>query len=255
MRSEVAAEVGDRVVARDLSKTYRLGEPVRLEATIRRVLRRSLAPQRFEALDHVNFNVRSAECFGIVGTNGSGKSTILQIMAGITMPSGGTMDIGGRVLPLLAVGAGFHGELTGRENSLLFGTILGVKRDVIESSYDAIAAFAELERHFDTPLKRYSSGMASRLSFAIAMLFPADVYCFDEVLAVVDGEFRDRCLKEISALVDRGRTVIFISHDLNQVNELCDRVLWMDNGRVRALGETAGVLDEYATVHHQAAPD
>jgi ABC-type polysaccharide/polyol phosphate transport system ATPase subunit len=156
------------------------------------------------------------------------------------------MRVRGTVLPLLAVGAGFHLELTGRENSFLFGTILGLDRRVIESKLDAVAAFAELERHFDTPLKRYSHGMQSRLCFAIAMLFPAAIYCFDEVLAVVDGEFKERCLNEVRTLVGGGATVFFISHDLDQVASLCDRVMWLDGGEVREIGATGEVVERYS---------
>jgi ABC-type polysaccharide/polyol phosphate transport system ATPase subunit len=199
----------------------------------------------FEALRGVSFETYSGECFGIVGTNGSGKSTVLQVLAGITLPTSGSMVVRGTVLPLLAVGAGFHIELTGRENSFLYGTILGLERSVIESKLEDIAAFAELERHFDTPLKRYSSGMQSRLCFAIAMLFPANIYCFDEVLAVVDGEFKDRCLREVRTLAAAGATVFFISHDLDQVAALCDRVMWLENGELVEVGDTDSVVERY----------
>lgn len=234
------------VVATELAKTYRLGELLRMEAVLRALLRRDRGRQAFDALRGVSFETYPGECFGIVGSNGSGKSTVLQILAGITLPSSGSMTVRGTVLPLLAVGAGFHLELTGRENSFLFGTILGLDRRVIESKLDAIAAFAELERHFDTPLKRYSHGMQSRLCFAIAMLFPAAIYCFDEVLAVVDGEFKERCLNEVRTLVARGATVFFISHDLDQVVSLCDRVMWLDGGELREIGATGEVVDRYA---------
>jgi len=199
-----------------------------------------------EALCGVDFTVQRADSFGIVGTNGSGKSTVLQILAGTILPTGGKMEVHGRVLPLLAVGTGFHPELTGTENVRLFAASLGIPRDVIESRMDAVAEFAELERHMDTPIKRFSSGMLSRLSFAIAMQFPADIYVFDEVLAVVDGEFQHRCLAEIRNLHAQGRTVIFVSHSLDQVAEVCQRVMWLDGGRVRELGPTDGVLDDYA---------
>jgi ABC-2 type transport system ATP-binding protein len=240
------------VVADDVSKTYRLGEYLRLEGTIRTILRRAREPEQFEALRGVSFEAYAGECFGIVGTNGSGKSTVLQVMAGITLPTRGEMRVRGTVLPLLAVGAGFHLELTGRENSFLFGTILGLDRDLINSKLDDIARFGELERHFDTPLKRYSSGMQSRLCFAIAMLFPAAIYCFDEVLAVVDGEFKERCLQEIRTLAGAGGTVFFISHDLDQVRTLCDRVLWLEQGVVRELGAPSEILDRYE--RHTARP-
>jgi ABC-type polysaccharide/polyol phosphate transport system ATPase subunit len=233
------------VVARDLSKTYQLGELLRLETTLRALVRRGPERTTFEALRAVNFEARQGECFGIVGTNGSGKSTVLQVVAGVTCPTSGSVAVRGTVLPLLAVGAGFHHELTGRENSFLYGTILGLERHVIESKLDDIAVFAELERHFDTPLKRYSHGMQSRLCFAIAMLFPANVYCFDEVLAVVDGEFKDRCLDEVSSLAAAGSTVFFVSHDLELVVSLCDRVMWLQDGEVREIGDPERVVERY----------
>src|SRR3712207_4602074 len=133
------------------------------------------------------------------------------------MPSAGEATVRGMVLPLLSVGTGFHPELTGRENVRLFGASLGVKPAAVEERMDAVGAFAEIERHMDTPVKRFSSGMVSRLSFSIAMSFPADIYVFDEVLAVVDDEFRSRCLAEIKRLHAQGRTVIFVSHDLEQI--------------------------------------
>lgn len=234
------------VLAKDLSKTYQLGELLRMEATLRAVLRRGSERSTFEALRGVSFEAYPGERFGIVGTNGSGKSTVLQILAGITCPTSGSMTVRGTVLPLLAVGAGFHHELTGRENSFLYGTILGLDRRVIENKLDDIAVFAELERHFDTPLKRYSHGMQSRLCFAIAMLFPASVYCFDEVLAMVDGEFRDRCLAEVTALAEAGSTVFFVSHDLDQVAGVCDRVMWLQDGEVRDIGHPEDVVSRYS---------
>jgi ABC-type polysaccharide/polyol phosphate transport system ATPase subunit len=233
------------VVATDLSKTYQLGELLRLETTLRALVRRGSERTTFEALRAVNFEARQGECFGIVGTNGSGKSTVLQVVAGVTCPTSGSVAVRGTVLPLLAVGAGFHHELTGRENSFLYGTILGLARNVIESKLDDIAVFAELERHFDTPLKRYSHGMQSRLCFAIAMLFPANIYCFDEVLAVVDGEFKDRCLDEVSSLAAAGSTVFFVSHDLELVASLCDRVMWLQNGEVHEIGDPELVAERY----------
>jgi ABC-type polysaccharide/polyol phosphate transport system ATPase subunit len=246
-----AATVTPRISAMRVSKTYRLGEHLRLATTLARLARRGPSVEGFEALQDVSFDVYPGECFGFVGSNGSGKSTVLHVMAGITLPSSGSMLVRGRVLPLLAVGAGFHLELTGRENTVLFGTILGLDRRVIEDKIADIAAFAEVERHFDTPLKRYSSGMQSRLSFAIGMLFPADIYCFDEVLAVVDGEFRDRCLAEIGRLSASGQSVVFVSHDLDQVGQLCDRVAWIDRGRIREAGEPQEVLDRYARHQHE----
>jgi lipopolysaccharide transport system ATP-binding protein len=242
------------VIAAGLSKHYRLGEHRSLGRSLNRLRRRSApALPMLNALSDVDFTIRRGESFGVVGTNGSGKSTVLQILAGTTLPTAGRIVVRGRVLPLLAVGTGFHPELTGRENVTLFGSSLGVPQAAIGDRMDAVAAFGELERHMDTPVKRYSSGMVSRLSFSIAMQFPADIYVFDEVLAVVDGEFRARCLDEIKGLHARGRTVIFVSHDLDLVAEVCDTVMWMKNGSVERIGPTDEVLHDYARDLGEAA--
>jgi ABC-type polysaccharide/polyol phosphate transport system ATPase subunit len=192
------------------------------------------------------------ESIGLVGTNGSGKSTFLQILAGTVVPTHGMMRVYGRVMPLLAVGQGFHPELTGRENVTLFASSLGIPRRVIESQMDAVTAFAELERHMDTPVKRFSSGMTSRLSFSVAMQFPADIYIFDEVLAVVDGEFQERCLEAIKGLHRGGRTVVFVSHHADQVTDVCERVVWLEKGVVRSDGPTSEVLPAYEHAHGAA---
>ena len=239
------------IAASGLSKSYRLGELHSLQHTINHLLHRrhlSYEPP-FKALDGLDFTVRRGESFGIVGTNGSGKSTLLQILAGTTLPTAGSMTVEGRVLPLLAVGTGFHPELTGRENVTLFAASLGVPRGAIGERIDKVAEFAEIEQHMDTPVKRFSSGMTARLSFSIAMQFPADIYVFDEVLAVVDGEFQARCLAEISHLHSSGRTVIFVSHDLEQVAEVCQRLMWLEKGKLRRIGTTSEVLDDYTQVH------
>jgi ABC-type polysaccharide/polyol phosphate transport system ATPase subunit len=242
------------IVASGISKSYQLGELHSLQQTVKHLARRHAASAgpALDALRDLDFTVRRGEAFGIVGTNGSGKSTVLQILAGTILPTGGSLTVQGRVLPLLAVGTGFHPELTGRENVTLFASSLGVPRKAISDRIGAVAEFAELDRHMDTPTKRFSSGMLSRLSFAIAMQFPADIYVFDEVLAVVDGEFQARCLVEISRLQRGGRTVIFVSHDLDQVAEICQRVMWLERGQLRNLGPAPEVLETYAHVHAAA---
>ena len=226
--------------ARQALPARRAPEPA--SARCRRLLRPRAGRRGpgLEALVDVDFTVWRGEALGIVGTNGSGKSTLLQILAGTTLPTSGVMRVHGRVLPLLAVGLGFHPELTGRENVTLFASSLGIPAADDRVAHGRVTAFAELERHMDTPVKRFSSGMISRLSFAIAMQFPADIYVFDEVLAVVDGEFQARCLAEIKGLHAEGRTVIFVSHNLDQVAEVCERVIWLENGRVSAEGPVGG---------------
>jgi lipopolysaccharide transport system ATP-binding protein len=239
------------VSATGLSKHYRLGELHSLQRTMKRLLRNPEADNGsgLEALSGVDFAILRGEAVGLVGANGSGKSTLLQLLAGTTLPTSGVMRVQGRVLPLLAVGLGFHPELTGRENVTLFAASLGIPRATIETRMDRVTAFAELERHMDTPLKRFSSGMVSRLCFAIAVQFPADIYVFDEVLAVVDGEFQARCLGEIKKLHSEGRTVIFVSHNIQQIDQVCERVIWLEDGTIRATGPTVGILDAYVRTH------
>jgi ABC-type polysaccharide/polyol phosphate transport system ATPase subunit len=232
--------------ASGLGKTYQLGERLRLGGALTRRLRGQPLHQRpLEALADITLDVPPGTCLGIVGTNGSGKSTLLQIISNTVVPTRGSLVVRGRVLPMLSIGAAFHGELTGRENVLLQGAILGIPRRVALERVDDIMHFAGLDDHVDTPLKRYSSGMQSRLSFAIGMRFPADIYIFDEVLAVVDGAFRDTCLEEIERMARSGPTVLFVSHDLDQVTRLCDMTLWLDGGRMRELGPTGEVVARY----------
>jgi lipopolysaccharide transport system ATP-binding protein len=245
------------VAAKGLEKDFRLGEHRNLRMTVRRLLRRSdpSAAPPFRALSGIDLTVYRGEALGLVGMNGSGKSTLLQILAGTTLPTQGAMRVHGLVIPLLAVGLNFHPELTGRENVTLFASSIGIPRKIIESRMDAVTEFAELEQHMDTPVKRFSSGMTSRLSFAIAMQFPADIYIFDEVLAVVDGEFQERCLEAINGLHAEGRTVIFVSHHPDQVADVCERVVWMESGTVRDDGPTSEILQAYEHAHGGGDPN
>ncbi len=254
MRGHGDGMLGLAIHAEGLSKHYRLGELHSLSGTMTRILRprAAAAAAGLEALVEVDLTVRRGEALGVAGTNGSGKSTLLKILAGTTLPTSGTMRVRGRVLPLLAVGQNFHPELTGRENVTLFASSLGIPRDAIFAGMDEVTEFAELERHMDTPVKRFSDGMSSRLSAAIAMQFPADIYVFDEVLAVVDREFQVRCIEAIKRLNRRGSTIIFVSHNSQQVAEVCKRVVWLDSGRVRDDGAPGDVLDAYAHAHGRA---
>jgi lipopolysaccharide transport system ATP-binding protein len=165
------------------------------------------------------------------------------------MQDTGTIEVRGRLIPLLEVGAGFHPELTGRENVALLGTILGLSGAEIRAEMDRIAEFAGVERHLDTPIKRYSLGMQARLSFATAVCFPADTYVFDEVLAVVDESFREKCAEELARLNGDGRTIVFMSHDLGLVRSICSTGMWLDRGRIRLRGE----IDEVATAYASGA--
>ena len=238
--SELAIEV------RDLRKSYVLGEELSLRRSLETVLRlRRGKLDTIDALHGVTFSVERGSFFGIVGSNGSGKSTLTQIMAGITVPTGGSVQIRGQLLPLLEVGAGFHQDLTGRENVQLLGAILGLEPEAVRDSMPRVAEFSGVERYLDTPLKRYSSGMQARLSFAAAICFPSDIYVFDEVLAVVDDSFREQCIEELNKIHAAGKTILFMSHDLDLVTSVCSTGMWLEKGHVRAVGDIAEVGAAY----------
>jgi lipopolysaccharide transport system ATP-binding protein len=228
-----------------VGKSYGLGEELSLQHTLSTLVRRQSEQDRFWALSDVSFEVGRGEFFGIVGTNGSGKSTLTQVISGIAMQDTGRVEVWGRLIPLLEVGAGFHPELTGRENVELLGTILGLSAGAIRAEMDRIAEFAGVERHLDTPLKRYSTGMGARLSFATAVCFPADIYVFDEILSVVDDSFREQCAEQLARLNAEGRTIIFMSHDLDLVKGVCSTGMWLDRGHVRLRGDIADVATAY----------
>ena len=238
------------VQAAGLGKNYLLGEELSLQHTLRTLTRRSASTTGLWALRDVTFDVPRGAFFGIVGSNGSGKSTLTQIVSGMTAPSTGRVRVWGRVLPLLEVGTGFHGDLTGRENVVLLGAVLGLSPAEVHAQLPRIIDFASVRSHIDTPLRRYSSGMQARLSFATAICFQADTYIFDEVLAVVDDSFRERCVDELRRLNQAGCTVIFMSHDLNLVAGLCKTGMWLEQGTVRKAGDMEDVAAAYSSDSH-----
>lgn len=197
------------------------------------------------ALKDVSFDVKQGEVLGIIGRNGAGKSTLLKILSRITQPTSGRAVIHGRVASLLEVGTGFHPELTGRENIYLNGTILGMTKREVDSKLDQIIAFAEIERFIDTPVKRYSSGMYVRLAFAVAAHLEPEILLVDEVLAVGDTAFQNKCLKKMDDVARTGRTVLFVSHNLTAVRNLCSQALMLANGRVYERDETQRVVEHY----------
>lgn len=208
-------------------------------------------PSHFWALKDVSFSVEPGEVVGIIGRNGAGKSTLLKILSRITKPTSGHATVYGRVGSLLEVGTGFHPELTGRENVYLNGAILGMRQAEITRKFDEIVAFAEVEKFLDTPVKHYSSGMYVRLAFAVAAHLDPEILFVDEVLAVGDVAFQRKCLGKMDNVAKGGRTVVLVSHQLNQLRRLCTQSLWIDNGQVRAQGPTQTVIGAYET--HMAA--
>ena len=210
--------------------------------------------EQFWALKNVSFEVKQGEIIGIIGRNGAGKSTLLKILSRITEPTQGRVTLRGRVASLLEVGTGFHPELTGRENIFLNGAILGMTRSEIRTKFDEIVAFAEVEKFLDTPVKHYSSGMYVRLAFAVAAHLEPEILLVDEVLAVGDVEFQKKCLGKMEGVVREGRTVLFVSHQIAAVNQLCRRIVWLDKGTVFDYGETDTVLPKYLSTGLSDAP-
>jgi ABC-type polysaccharide/polyol phosphate transport system ATPase subunit len=236
-----------------LSKQYSLGRPLGGYTTLREVLAsgvgralgRGVTPDSIWALEDVSFTVDQGDALGVVGHNGAGKTTLLKILSRITRPTSGRSLTRGRVGSLLDVGTGFHPELNGRENIYFNGSVLGMKRREIDRHFDEIVDFAGLERFLETPIKRFSWGMWLRLAFAVAAHVETDVMLVDEVLAVGDARFRQRCLGKMSELGREGRTVVFVSHDLGAITQLCRRALWVEHGRIRADGPSDQVVDRY----------
>ena len=201
--------------------------------------------EEFWALKDISFQIKRGDRVGILGRNGAGKSTLLKVLSRITEPTTGRIKIAGRVASLLEVGTGFHPELTGRENIFLNGAILGMSRREIQRNFDAIVDFAEVEKFLDTPVKRYSSGMYVRLAFAVAAHLQSEILIVDEVLAVGDAQFQKKCLGKMSDVAADGRTVLFVSHNMGAIRNLCSSALWLDNGNLLKAGETAKIVNEY----------
>jgi lipopolysaccharide transport system ATP-binding protein len=207
--------------------------------------------ETFWALEDVSLQVHEGEVLGLIGRNGAGKTTLLKILSRITRPTTGWAQIHGRVRSLLEVGTGFHGELSGRENAYLSGSILGMPKREIDRKFDEIVAFADIEKFIDTPVKHYSSGMYVRLAFAVAAHLEPEILLVDEVLAVGDLNFQKKCLGKMGDVARHGRTVVLVSHQLNQIRRLCHRVVWVDGGHVRMNGAAQEVVSSYESAMAQ----
>src|ERR1700722_2458037 len=207
--------------------------------------REASGPRYIWAMRNVSFDLQEGEVLGLIGRNGAGKTTLLKILSRVTQPTEGSVDIRGRIGSLLEVGTGFHLELTGRENTYLNGAILGMGKKEIERKFDEIVAFAEVADFIDPPLKHYSSGMQMRLAFAVAANLDPETLLIDEVLAVGDLVFQKKCLGKMSEIASGGRTIVFVSHQLNQIRRLCEKVIWLDQGMIFQSGPTALITGAY----------
>jgi ABC-type polysaccharide/polyol phosphate transport system ATPase subunit len=219
--------------------------PDTLRETFAHLFRKRTSYYDFEALKGISFSVADGESVGIIGRNGAGKSTLLRVIAGVYRPSAGVVQISGKVAPLIELGAGFHPDLTGRENIILNGLLLGLSKREVRKREDKIIAFAELGEFIDSPVKQYSSGMFMRLGFAVATEVDPDILLMDEILAVGDGAFQQRCLERIDTFHRQGKTIFMVSHGSGNIRKFCQRALWIDDGVLRADGPADEVIARY----------
>lgn len=211
-----------------------------------KMIKRELRFQEFWALKNVSFELKEGERLGILGLNGAGKSTLLKTIAGVLKPTEGSISIKGKIVPLLELGAGFDPQYTGRENIYLYGAVLGYSRAFLDEKYDEIVEFSELGDFIDVPIKNYSSGMKARLGFAIATVVEPEILILDEVLSVGDAKFRKKSEKKIMSMFDKGVTVLFVSHSLEQVKRLCDKAIILEHGKIIASGDIDTVSKIYS---------
>ncbi len=236
-----------------VSKRFQLAEGRSLREFVPALFRGKAFTEPFYALRDVTFQISRGETVGIIGRNGSGKSTALKLMAGVMAPTAGEVRVRGRVSPLIELGAGFHPDLTGRENVHLNGSILGMSSREIDEQFDSIVDFAELREFIDTPVKRYSSGMYVRLGFSVAVHSNPQILLVDEVLSVGDAFFQEKSLAKMHEFKARGVTIVVVSHSVELVTQFCDRAIWLDHGRIMADGPAAEVAQRYKESAHYVA--
>ncbi len=210
---------------------------------------KSMRKSSFTALKNIDLEISSGETIGIIGNNGAGKSTILGLFAGVLKPTSGQINIEGRVAPLLELGAGFHLELSGRENILLNGVLLGMLKEEVKEKTDSIIAFSELEEFIDQPIRTYSSGMLARLGFSVAVHCNPEILLVDEVLAVGDQDFQKKCIEKMLEFKKSGKTIVIVSHNVEEIRRVCDRVIWIEDKKIRLIDESEKVLDEYVSLN------
>jgi len=222
-------------------------EPINsLKEIFTSAVQKKLKFNEFLALDNVTFDVKKGETIGLIGNNGAGKSTMLKIISGILKPTSGSIVTHGSIVPMLELGSGFDLELTGKENIFLNGAILGYTEDYLKKKYQEIVVFSELDKFIDMPIRNYSSGMMARLAFSIASVVQPEILIVDEILSVGDASFQEKSLSRMKELMSGGATVLFVSHDINKIKEMCNRVVWLEKGKVVRFGPAQEVCDEYS---------
>ena len=236
------------IEAADVSMRFRMNSDriLSLKEFVTTAMRGKLQYQEFTALDHVSFQVKRGETMGLIGRNGAGKSTMLKIISGILKPTEGSLVCRGNVVPMLELGSGFDLDLTGRENIFLNGAILGYSEEFLNAKYDEIVEFSELGTFIESPIRNYSSGMLARLAFSVAAVVQPEILIVDEILSVGDAAFQEKSKKRMLELMGGGTTVLFVSHSLEQIREMCREVVWLEHGRVKEQGRTKDICDAYA---------
>jgi ABC-2 type transport system ATP-binding protein/lipopolysaccharide transport system ATP-binding protein len=235
------------IQVRDVSMHFNLMEEKvdSIKEYVVKLLKGKLLYNDFIALNHVSFDVQKGDILGFIGFNGAGKSTLLKILAGVLTPTTGSVAVKGTIAPLIEVGAGFDPELTARENIYLNGAILGYSKAFIEQKFDSIIEFAELKDFVNVPVKNFSSGMYARLGFSIATAVQPDILIVDEVLSVGDFRFQQKCEERIRKMIEDGVTILLVSHDISMIERLCNKVLWLDHGKIKDMGKTQDICERY----------
>lgn len=239
-----------RVKFSNVSKSYSLINTGGIKTFIFNLFKqiKEYKKNKFVALENISFEIKDKEVVGIIGRNGAGKSTTLGLIAQVLSPTSGKVTVNGKIAPLLELGAGFHQDLTGRENIILNGLLLGMSKSSILSKVDEIISFAELEEFIDQPIRMYSSGMTARLGFSIAIQTNPDILLIDEVLSVGDQSFQNKSKNKILEFKNKGVTIIFVSHDIDAIEKLCDKVIWIENHNVKLIGSPTEIISKYKKV-------
>ena len=231
----------------DVSMRFRMNSDriMSLKEFVTTALRGKLRYQEFTALEHVSFAVKKGETLGLIGRNGAGKSTMLKVISGILKPTEGNVTCHGNVVPMLELGSGFDMDLTGKENIFLNGAILGYSEEFLKAKYDEIVAFSELGQFIEVPIRNYSSGMLARLAFSIATVVQPEILIVDEILAVGDAQFQEKSKRRMMELMGGGTTVLFVSHSIEQIREMCSKAIWLEKGKIRVVGDAKELCDAY----------
>jgi ABC-2 type transport system ATP-binding protein/lipopolysaccharide transport system ATP-binding protein len=233
------------VVFENVEKYFLYTHQKTLKEMIQAIFKKRKTVEQVHALKNINFTIDKGETVGVIGRNGAGKSTLLKLIAGVSQPTTGKVQVNGRVVPLIELGAGFHPELTGRENIFLNGVILGLSENEIKEKINQIIEFSEIEKFIDTPVKFYSSGMYMRLAFSVSVFVNPDILLVDEILAVGDNQFQKKCLAKMEEFKKNGVTIVFVSHSLETIKQFCRRVIYLKTGKIVADGKSQQVIDYF----------